>query len=718
MHKGTPGWKNFAEPIISHIDPTLSSETQKTSAESDLRESEVPLIRARNIIVTAPKLAEALLRLASLLSSHPNPGLSKRLLEPLLLPLWSLSSWTADNSEELEEKWRAPARFLLQILLQLSSGGTLLTKIATNILYQGNRDDSKILWAYETAPGGGIQIRKWADYDKEPSTFDERILAILDKKVDAFIELVKPLKDNDDVPALFLSLCKKWLLVIDESYRSDVLIPGADMEDASDIESKLIEGKVMERLMDSLPDRLVSSSTQILELATEVINEAIRGSKDVDHDENIAIALSLLNMVFSAGKPIADESLKQSIRSALRGVAQSTGSEVSTTARNLLLLLDFQTADATTSTLTSAAHDKDLEDRRTYSLAYSYLTGTDSPPPVRAQGLDLISGLIMASSPVLDIPATVILLSSLLQDDEEYIYLRAIKTFIQLSIKHPKSVMLSLLEHYLDATENMSLDSRLRVGEALLQVVQRAGQTFTGDLAHQVGEGLLTIAGRRGYRPKHEAEQRKKTELKKSKNKEAEEAWDGAVPQLEDGPNDEVEDPILAQIVKGWEGKHGEEDVRIRASALSIFGSAIETNTAGLDSSTISGAVDLSIHILTLEPDHEKAILRRAAALLVMSLVRALDRAQEEGTKLGFGLAGQSLDDVLRILRYVSETDNDGLVRQHAKDVMEGLGTWQMKGLVAPRESSRVELGELAGLSIGSNTSAARTQRPRIEEIE
>jgi hypothetical protein len=49
---------------------------------------------------------------------------------------------------------------------------------------------------------------------------------------------------------------------------------------------------------------------------------------------------------------------------------------------------------------------------------------------------------------------------------------------------------------------------------------------------------------------------------------------------------------------------------------------------------------------------------------------------------------------------------------------MEGLGTWQMKGLVAPRESLRVELGELAGLSIGSNTSAARTQRPRIEEIE
>jgi hypothetical protein len=679
--------------------------------------SGVPLVRPHNIVVTAPKLAEALRRLTFLLSSHPNPGLSKRLLEPLLLPLWSLSSWMKNNSGAVEEHWRAPARFLLQILLQLSSGGTQMINIAQNILYQGNRDESKMRWTYETAQEGGIQIKKWTGYDEESSTFDERILTILDEKIDTFIELVKPLKDSDDVPGLFLSLCRKWLLTTDEGYQSNIFVPGSDAEDANGVESKIIEGKVMQKLMDSLPDRLVSNSTQILELSTDVLNEAIRGTKDVDNDDTVAIALSLLNMVFSAGRPLTDQSLKKSIRSALRGISKRTGSEASITARNLLLLLDFQTADSTTPTNTSTAPEKDLEDRRTYSLAYSYLTGADSPPPVRAQGLDLISGLIVATSPVLDIPATLILLMSLLQDEEEYIYLRVIKTFIQLSIRHPKAVMLSLLERYVDVDENISLDSRLRVGEALLQVVQKAGQTFTGDLARQVGEGLLTITGRRGYRPKHEAEQRKKAELMKMKNKEAEEAWDGPVPQLEDGPNDEVEDPILSRIVEGWEGKLGEEDVRIRVSALSIFGSAIETNIAGLGSSTISGAVDLSIHILTLEPEYEKAILRRAAVLLVMSLVRALDKAQEEGMKLGFGFAGQSLDDVLRILRYVSETDNDGLVRLHAKDVMEGLGTWQMKGLVAQRDTSR-ELGELAGLSIRSNAGVGRAQRPRIEEIE
>jgi hypothetical protein len=106
--------------------------------------------------------------------------------------------------------------------------------------------------------------------------------------------------------------------------------------------------------------------------------------------------------------------------------------------------------------------------------------------------------------------------------------------------------------------------------------------------------------------------------------------------------------------------------------------------------------------------------------LLIMSLIRALDKAREEGTKLGFGLAGQSLEDVLRILKYVEDTDNDGLVRQHAKDVIEGLETWQLKGLLGPRERGQfdTELRELAGLSVNAMSNDGGEMRPRIEEIE
>ena len=133
----------------------------------------------------------------------------------------------------------------------------------------------------------------------------------------------------------------------------------------------------------------------------------------------------------------------------------------------------------------------------------------------------------------------------------------------------------------------------------------------------------------------------------------------------------------------------------------------------------ISAAVDLSIHILTLEPESEKGILRRAAILLVLNFIKALDSARSEGKKLGFGFVGQSLDDVRRVLEYVESTDGDGLVRQHAKDVIESLDAWQINSLIRP-QTKQTDIKELAGLRItprGVQDTSGHV-RPRIEEID
>lgn len=706
--------------MLSRIDPTLTSPSLQED-EAMKSDETVIRLRARNIIVTDLEVAEALRRLVSLLGSHPNPGLSKRLLDGLVLPLWSLSSWAENITDQVEEQFCAPARFLLQILLQLTSTSIHLLTIARNLLYQGNRNSSEICWTYASGSAGGIQVEKWLSqggkgvYPNGPN-FD-----LIDKKVGTFIELVKPSKDDDNLPALFLSLCREWLLTTSQPSKSGPLLNRDDENDYEGLVGKIVVAKLMQKMMDAAPERLVGDSGQILNLADGVLHEAVKSGENLDSEDTVAVALSLLNIVFMS-KSFGDQSESQliapSLKTSLELIATKSDVDVSVTARNLLLILQFKAAESTMPETPTIAREKDVEDRKTYSLGLSYLTGADSPPPVRAQGLDLISSLIATNSPVLDIPATLILLSSALQDDEEYIYLRVIKAFVALSVKHPKAVMLSLLERYIDVSEDLNLDSRLRFGESLLQVVQKAGETFTGELAREVGGGLLMIAGRRGSRPKHQAEQERKAAASRRKNQEAEETWDGPVPQLEDDGDALMEDPILSQIVAGWDGKMGAEDVRVRASALSIFGSAIGTNIAGLGSSMISGAVDLSVNILALEPEHEKAIVRRAAILIIMSLVRALDEARERSKKLGFGFAGESLEEVLRILRYVSESDNDGLVRRHAKDVIEGLATWQMKSLLPMKYETGTDLDSLAGLSIGPGEASTATRRPKIEEIE
>lgn len=731
-----PGWKAFVEPIFRSIDPAIVS----PNAEVESVEEEIVSLSPRKILVPSLQVAKSLQRLTALVTSHPHPSLTRRLLGPILLPLWSLSSWYQSN-DYIDKSYRKPARNLLKTLLQLSSSSSQLPSrpnqqpsnssnisiIAQNLMFRGRSDPGALTWIYTESSDGGIQIEERAINESNELTAMESDLASIDGATAAFIALIESVSDFDtEISHLFIDLCRKWLKDSEKNRPGSVVLTLLEpTEPTNSAEKRLIEAKIMQRMMTSVPEKLVSDSRQVLDLVNQILSGFNTDEVNDNGDEDIAaIALSLLNIILTSSASLKtpdSEQVLEEIQASLHSISKKTELDISSTAQNLLLLIKFRdTLNDPGNVTPSITKDQQVEDRKSYSLAMSYLTSADSPPPVRVQGLELISALVRSRSSVLDIPALLVLFSSLLQDSDEYIYLRVIKSFIELSDKHPKAILNDLIDRYVDPNEESELDQRLRFGEALLQVIENVSSGFSGEIAKAVCEGLLSIAGRRGYRPKSEQEQEKRNRLRQEKNKEAEDAWDGPVPQLEDDAPESQEDyEILSQIVSGWESKRGSEDVRIRASALSILGTAIEENVAGIGSSLISTAIDLSIHILTLEPEPEKGILRRSAILLIMCFVRALNSAREQGRKLGFGLVGKNLEDVQRILGYVEGTDNDGLVRQHAKDVIDGLQAWQINTLL-PSQTGQTELQELAGLSIkpgGRNGSNARIG-PRIEEIE
>ncbi|TVY89127.1 hypothetical protein LAWI1_G008039 [Lachnellula willkommii] len=730
---GMPGWRAFVEPILRCIDPNTAPRSSRDASP----EEPIITLGAPNILVTSEEVAKGIRNLSTLLTSHPHPSLAKRLLGPILLPLWALASWP-HGDETTKSKFCKPARRLLSTLVQLSpsskdsasepgklTSSSILSTVLQNLTFRGRSDPDKSCWEYAVAKDGGIQIQE----STNPTQDSLPVLEEIDGAGDRFISLMEMLAATPEfdveISSLFMYLCSKWFSQNSKSKQAPKISTRSEpINQDQNIGTRLIEAKVMQKMMTAFPDKLVSDSHQVLELVHQVLADASSSNEDGNTDDTVPVALSLLNIVLTSPsfKGISETKTLDAIQTSLQAINRKGSQEISTTAQNLLLLLKFRTSiDEPENPTISKPTDQRLEDRKTYNLAISYLTATDSPPPVRAQGLELISNLIRTNSSILDIQALLVLFSSLLQDSEEYIYLRAIKSFIQLSHRHPKAVMKDLIDRYVDPSEDSELDQRLRLGEALLQVVQDSPAAFSGEAARSVCEGLIFIASRRGYRPKTEQEQHKRNKLKRKKNQEAEEVWDGPVPQLDEVLETESheDNEILSQITSGWESKRGSEDVRVRASAVSILGSAIEANIAGIGSRLLSTAVDLSIHILTLEPEPEKGILRRAAILLVMHFVKALDTARAEGKKLGFGFVGQSLEDVQRILGYVEETDNDGLVKQHAGDVIESLQAWQMNALLPEREAPG-ELGELAGLSInpGRGNEAVGGMRPRIEEIE
>lgn len=725
---GMPGWKVFAESILRRIDPTLGGASPGMPDDTPIFVSSAvnhPLMTAK-ILWRHEDVASALIQLVNLVTLHPNPSLTRRLLHRVLLPLWSISSWSGAD----EARYRAPAQRLLRVLVQLTSGNkprgkpdqplplTDLQRILENLMFDGRYEHTNergLRWRYQCNDLGQIYITQPPLKLKPETQYSGKYMELIDGKAKAFVILLRDTPDlGDDISTLFVNLCRKWLSDSQAPTSPSILTRELEMESSKESQKRFLEGMVTKHMMDLVPERLVTDSRQLLELITQVLSDFGHGGTS-GNEEIAGIALSLLNM-FITSPNFKGATELNSLLTPLNYIGRSE-MECADTARNLSLLIQFQRTVGLSDSTIPAPLDRHAEDRKSYSLALSYITATDSPPPVRAQGLEIISSLVKAKSPILDIPRLLVLFTSLLQDGDEFIYLRVFKSFTELSHDHPRTVLRDLLQKYVDQDEDSDLDQRLRFGEALINVIQAAGTTFSGDTAQYVCEGLLYIASRRGQRPKTEKEQTKRKRLQKQKQKEAEEAWDGEVPDFEDALPEDNE--TIANIVSGWEGKRGTEDVRIRASALSIFGSGLEVSIAGIGTTLVSAAVDVSIHTLKLEPEPEKGILRRSAIVLILSFLNALDAARADGRKLGFGLAGQGLDDVQRTLSYIAATDNDGLVKENAGEVVERLEHWKLQSML-PVDNEQAGLQNLSGWAVkGLGGHVPWTgDRPRIEEIE
>jgi len=666
------------------------------------------------LLVTSDVLSTCLRRLQSLIVSHPNPGLTRRLLNPLLLPLWAIATWTKPSSQ-YEEEYALPARNLLKIYLRITSPTDKVMVIIHKLLYNGAQLGDKP-WIFQRTSSGRLQIVS----SRGPE--ESLTLEALEPKANALIDLLESISTDEDISALFLTLMGKWLVHRGAALSHLVIVK--EEEEIKDPYEAIMEGAVLQSVMQRFPDKLASRTDNIIELVEQVLGGF--GGSGID-SEGIEVSLSLLNLVITAPgfrRSAIKSSTLDSLETSLGRLSRDSDDTTASTARNLSQFLKYRDEVEESTDAIPMVADRHAEDRKTYNLALSYITGADSPPPVRSEGLNLIQKLIDASSPILDIPAILILLSSLLEENEDYINLRVIKMYGQLADKHPKSTTRELIDRYVDANETASIDARLRFGEALLQVVERLGETFSGDTANQVGEALLATAGRRGKRTKTEARQARDARLQEMKRNKAQ-ANDEPESEEDVGTDSEKADnAIMRQITEGWGSKRGSEDIRIRASALSIFSAGIETNIGGLGATLVSAAVDLSIHVLTLEAEPEQGILRRAAIVLILSFARALDQARQSGRRLGFGLTDDSREDIQRIMKYLSGVDNDGLVRQHARDLVESLESLQMTSMLARQGLAKEEepgLAKLKGLAINPVTTIASpsgSERPRIEEIE
>jgi hypothetical protein len=215
---GMPGWKAFVEPILRCIDPSAAPKpVQEEPSEESIITLGVP-----KILVPSEEVAKSIRNLSTLLTSHPHPSLAKRLLRPILLPLWAITSWH-HGDETTEVLFCKPARQLLSALVQLSpsskdsasdsgklSSSYILSTILQNLTFKGRPGPGQKGWEYAAAKGTGIQIQESVGANhKNLTDFGE-----IDVAVDRFLAFIATFGGTPDfdaqISSLFMDLCSKW----------------------------------------------------------------------------------------------------------------------------------------------------------------------------------------------------------------------------------------------------------------------------------------------------------------------------------------------------------------------------------------------------------------------------------------------------------------------------------------------------------------------------
>ncbi|PWY91754.1 protein required for cell viability [Aspergillus sclerotioniger CBS 115572] len=800
---GTIGYSIFLEPIFKALTAGLNAPSKQWLALPGGVEHD----SLERIEVTEPVLVLAVDRLRSLVLQPPNPGLVKRVVHPVLLPLWGLACYSLEHQHTaLHEKILT----VLQTYFGISIGPQPLQKLVDNLLWDGGST-----WTYGSDTKNGITLQKRST--TEPNRNIVRLVDILESRTKLFISLLGADPSSEERTAdIFLYASERWLVKPSTNTRSvERWRLSRDENNFSDMIQRLACAKVAETLLGNFQDALSRYPLRILELTKQIIdselNRAYVRSKrtmggqsgkvslsslanivepdeagkeettaGADSAESLSAVFSLLSTVLASPEfNTSPETLPvlEAIKSKVDELIPHLPSELSKPATTASMLVEIHIA--TPEGQTTNKPSSEVADFETHRRA---LTNLNSDlPPVQAEGFSLLSGLITKASPVLDIPSTLTLLLSIITDpsetnsSDEFIYLNAIKLIGTLASRHSRTVIKTLVDRYIDKSETNSLDQRLKIGESLLRAVQDLGTALTGETSKILSEGMISVAGRRAQKP--EAQKARQQHLDKEKRKQEREARQNKEPSMppgwsistaaaasiskirelteEDSDNPELEPPEqAANIISAWAAGavSGEEpeDLRIRASALSILASAIQTNISGLGPSIVSSAVELALATLTLEPELESAILRRASVVLLLDILKAMDTARETGGSqaLGFGFSlsdnasmsgrlGDAQDmtgggattvgnipRMLSTLNFVESRESDSIVRGHIRVLIESLEAWLEKSLLwgigaRDEDEPRLELGNrIAGLRINPLSDKGEAARPRIEEIE
>ncbi|KAI9288933.1 hypothetical protein BC943DRAFT_272773 [Umbelopsis sp. AD052] len=148
-------------------------------------------------------------------------------------------------------------------------------------------------------------------------------------------------------------------------------------------------------------------------------------------------------------------------------------------ARELSLVIKSREAEENVSDRMAGSNNASMQSSiDTYKQAMESLR--DELMPVRAHGMGMLKNMVLAKDPLVaegkGLDEVLDIFVNMVQDDDSFIYLNAVKGLCALTDVHGNKIITKLAKIYADTKR--PLDHRLRIGEALQQTVQRCGEAL------------------------------------------------------------------------------------------------------------------------------------------------------------------------------------------------------------------------------------------------
>ncbi|KAF9543314.1 hypothetical protein EC957_000976 [Mortierella hygrophila] len=597
---------------------------------------------------------------------------------------------------------------------------------------------------YAPGPTGGAVLRRRRLQDVNAATQ-------LELDVDVFLDFLSEVETSTNEGEILGDL---YMYLLDE-YQSGK----ARGANAVSPRRMLTTLQLILSMTQKLGPSIMKKVTQIIGLANNILeHQGTVVSKDEDEkdesmDEDadeadveiLSLVLTLLSAILTENEHLSqqDKHLLALTLVHLKKLADHPLIEIRRIAHDLQTLIPTRLSDD--STLGADTHKKSEMEIEMEKYASALAALQDSLLPVRAHGLHILREMILAKSIVLtratggdgaerELDHALDIFVQHVQEPDSFIYLNAVKGLAALTDAHGPEILKKLMKIYSNENGRQTLETRLRVGEALVQTVQRCGEAL-GGYVDALLPGLYKVMNTEMDPRLVEArveERRKLADKEKAKRaseallspEEKQHKWKveqqnrRRQQQQKEGGGARGEGDNQDGSDKGQGHEEGEEEDDdellvdevsiLRSSALTILATAAETCPAAL-LPEMRYLVDWVLSILDLDRQFE---VRRAATLVLVLLFRAL------GANSLHRIDGDQLKRAYRTLRYIEQVDEDPLCRAQAR-----AGIADLDGIVrtemSPREGGSSQsgglLGMISGVSGGSMVGGRSVGAPEIQ---